>query len=142
MASFSGHAPVVELLLQHGADVNKANDYGQTPLHFALKKGHTQVVDMLRNFRAYTPVNANAVISNNSIPLAVNDDNDADVSVADAISIPHAELSYDTDNLPVVNATKMRWGGRKTNKKRKMNKKLKTNKKRKINKKRKTNKKR
>ena len=40
---------VVELLLNRGADPNKANQTGETPLHFAAHIGHLDVVQCLLN---------------------------------------------------------------------------------------------
>lgn len=46
-AAFNKHADIVTLLLDHGADVNAANQLGQTALHLATVKGHTEVVEKL-----------------------------------------------------------------------------------------------
>ena len=48
----AGDAAVVELLLKHQADVNAANTYGSTPLHFAALKGSIAVVELLLNYQA------------------------------------------------------------------------------------------
>jgi ankyrin repeat protein len=37
----------VQLILQHGADANAANDRGQTPLAGAAFKGYTEVAQVL-----------------------------------------------------------------------------------------------
>ena len=42
-----GHERVVELLLQHGADVNLQDSDGITALMFAARYGHERVVDLL-----------------------------------------------------------------------------------------------
>lgn len=39
-ASKNGHKEVVELLLSHKADVNRATKSGLLPLHIAVQKGH------------------------------------------------------------------------------------------------------
>lgn len=49
MAARWGHAPLVELLLQAGADPHKAGAPWATPLAWARKKGHTSIENMLRN---------------------------------------------------------------------------------------------
>jgi hypothetical protein len=47
LASENGHVPVVQALLQAGADVNKAMDDGATPLSMASQNGHLPVVQAL-----------------------------------------------------------------------------------------------
>jgi hypothetical protein len=47
IASHNGHVPVVQALLQAGADVDKAMDSGCTPLYIASQKGHVPVVQAL-----------------------------------------------------------------------------------------------
>jgi ankyrin repeat protein len=46
LASYHGHAPLVKLLLQHGADPNSLNDRGQSPLAGAVFKGETEVIEV------------------------------------------------------------------------------------------------
>jgi ankyrin repeat protein len=46
LASYHGHAPLVRLLLQHGADPNTLNDRGQSPLAGAVFKGEKEVVEV------------------------------------------------------------------------------------------------
>ncbi|KAI6715346.1 hypothetical protein JHW43_002088, partial [Diplocarpon mali] len=47
LASYHGHAPLVTVLLRHGADPNRVNDRGQTPLAGAVFKGEAEVVEAL-----------------------------------------------------------------------------------------------
>ncbi|KPV74375.1 uncharacterized protein RHOBADRAFT_54212 [Rhodotorula graminis WP1] len=47
LASYHGHAPLVSLLLAHGADPNRLNDKGQSPLAGAVYKNERDVVDAL-----------------------------------------------------------------------------------------------
>jgi ankyrin repeat protein len=46
LAAYHGHAPLVKLLIQHGADPNKVNDRGQTPLAGAVFKGESDVIEV------------------------------------------------------------------------------------------------
>ena len=46
-ASKKGHLEIVNLLLQHGANVNCLNKNNYTPLHFASRQGHTKIVEKL-----------------------------------------------------------------------------------------------
>lgn len=47
LAAYHGHADLVKLLLQHGADPNSLNDRGQSPLAGAVFKGEDAVVEAL-----------------------------------------------------------------------------------------------
>jgi ankyrin repeat protein len=47
LAAYHGHAEAVAALLQRGADPNRANDRGQTPLAGAVFKGEDAVVHAL-----------------------------------------------------------------------------------------------
>jgi ankyrin repeat protein len=46
LAAYHGHAPLVELLLQHGADPHRVNDRGQSPLAGAVFKGEERVIEV------------------------------------------------------------------------------------------------
>ncbi|MBR5888317.1 MAG: ankyrin repeat domain-containing protein, partial [Akkermansia sp.] len=43
-----GHTECVKLLIDAGADVNRANNEGRTPLSIAEKNGHTECAELLR----------------------------------------------------------------------------------------------
>lgn len=45
LAAYHGHAPLVRLLIQHGADPNALNDRGQSPLAGAVFKGEADVIE-------------------------------------------------------------------------------------------------
>ena len=46
LAAYHGHAPLVKLLLSHGADANSLNDRGQSPLAGAVFKMESEVVEV------------------------------------------------------------------------------------------------
>ena len=48
MAAAKGHLAVVRYLVQQGADINKANNTGCTPLDSARGFGHAEVAAFLR----------------------------------------------------------------------------------------------
>ena len=47
VAARFGHVAIVEVLLEHGAEVNAEDDYGQTALYFAKKNSKTRVIELL-----------------------------------------------------------------------------------------------
>ena len=47
LASANGRLAAVELLLDRGADKDKANFFGDTPLYIASQNGHLAVVELL-----------------------------------------------------------------------------------------------
>ena len=67
VASGFGHAGVVSLLLQHGAEVNArcTSSVGQTPLHFVSWTGHAKVIQLLLKHGA----DINAQCITDSTPL-------------------------------------------------------------------------
>lgn len=62
LAAYHGHAGLVKLLIQHGADPNRLNDRGQSPLAGAVFKKENVVIDvrthLSRLFRLVLIVNA------------------------------------------------------------------------------------
>jgi len=46
LAAYHGHADLVKLLIQHGADPNSLNDRGQSPLAGAVFKGESEVIEV------------------------------------------------------------------------------------------------
>ncbi|RDL30471.1 uncharacterized protein BP5553_10349 [Venustampulla echinocandica] len=46
-AAYHGHAKVVELLLNSGADIRGKNSLGETAIHLAAKRGHQPVLTLL-----------------------------------------------------------------------------------------------
>jgi len=49
----SRHQQIVQLLIDHGADVNLPDGEGVTPLQHALNRGYAAIVDILQNAGAY-----------------------------------------------------------------------------------------
>jgi ankyrin repeat protein len=47
LAAYHGHALLVRLLISHGADTNRLNDRGQSPLAGAVFKNETEVIEAL-----------------------------------------------------------------------------------------------
>lgn len=45
LAAYYGHSSLVELLIEHGADPNRVNDRGQSPLAGAVFKGEDAVIE-------------------------------------------------------------------------------------------------
>lgn len=46
LAAYHGHADLVKLLIQHGADPNRINDRGQSPLAGAVFKKEDSVIEV------------------------------------------------------------------------------------------------
>ena len=49
-ASVTGHAEIVQFLLQHGADINIADNLGFTPLSAAISEDKPEIVTILKAF--------------------------------------------------------------------------------------------
>lgn len=47
LSTYHGHAPLSRLLISHGADPNRLNDRGQSPLAGAVFKNEKEIVDLL-----------------------------------------------------------------------------------------------
>mmetsp|Transcript_15409 Transcript_15409/g.11217 ORF Transcript_15409/g.11217 Transcript_15409/m.11217 type:complete len:126 (-) Transcript_15409:178-555(-) len=52
MASANGHAEIVKVLLENGADPNVINEAGNTALHWAALNGKEDVVKLLLQYKA------------------------------------------------------------------------------------------
>lgn len=49
LAAYNGHSELTEGLVNRGADVNKVNDRGQSPLAGVVFKGYDRVAEILKN---------------------------------------------------------------------------------------------
>lgn len=55
LAAYHGHADLVRLLIQHGADPNRLNDRGQSPLAGAVFKKEDAVIEVGPSAAAPSP---------------------------------------------------------------------------------------
>lgn len=46
-ASWEGHLEIVKLLLEKGAKINIKDQYNETPLHYAIKNNHLEVINFI-----------------------------------------------------------------------------------------------
>ena len=51
LAAYHGHAELVKLLIEHGADPNRLNDRGQSPLSGAVFKKEDAVIEVSYDIR-------------------------------------------------------------------------------------------
>jgi ankyrin repeat protein len=56
-----GNTRMVELLLKNGADPTAATREGDTPVELALRLGHSEVADVLKNARLQMAAGGDAV---------------------------------------------------------------------------------
>ena len=52
LAAYHGHADLVKVLLDHGADPNRLNDRGQSPMAGAIFKMEDAVVEVSYSFNS------------------------------------------------------------------------------------------
>jgi ankyrin repeat protein len=53
LAAYHGHADLVKVLIQHGADPNRLNDRGQSPLAGAVFKKEDAVVQVSHSLKLF-----------------------------------------------------------------------------------------
>ncbi|XP_065187862.1 uncharacterized protein LOC135818418 isoform X2 [Sycon ciliatum] len=66
LSCYRGFLPLVELLLQHGAQIDVRTDVGLTPMHYAARQGHLETVRFLHSMEpgqlaVKSPVNMVAI---------------------------------------------------------------------------------
>jgi len=111
MASESGSAPMVELLLKHGANVNQADGLGTTPLMMAAASGNAAVVKALLDHGADVNIKEHAH-EQTALMFAAN------LNRADVISVllahgadPNAASKVENTNKPAITRSKPVTGG-------------------------------
>ena len=60
IAAQSGNAEIVKLLLEHGAEVDAKNKYGESALHVAARSGNAEIVELLLTHGADLTLSNNA----------------------------------------------------------------------------------
>lgn len=62
LAAYHGHADLVKLLIQHGADPNRVNDRGQSPLAGAVFKKEDEVIEVrISSFVSFLSITASTL---------------------------------------------------------------------------------
>ena len=69
VASMSGNATCVRLLIEHGADVHMPTIYGDTPMDIALQEGHLHIARYLREIGGHGWTAVHIAVEDDDIPL-------------------------------------------------------------------------
>lgn len=56
LAAIEGNTTIADLLVSRGADVNRVNNFGDTPVSLAVAGNHTQFVNILVSHGSSQPV--------------------------------------------------------------------------------------
>lgn len=116
VAAGGGHVDVVQFLINQGADVNVEDQWGGRPIDDALEKGHTKVVELLRQSGAKTKASASSrMISSRSVfgsvASAVNDSVGGDEDPNFSIDFSELEMIERIGSGAFGEIYKCRWRG-------------------------------
>ena len=113
-ATFAGHDAIVDLLLEAGAAVDKSDDDGFTPLHWAARKGYTRLVRTLvetgkastnvRSADGATPLHCAALAGNADIVHFLLNETDADASIKADSGATALEIASRNGMIEIVRA--------------------------------------
>lgn len=70
LAAYHGHADLVRLLIQHGADPNRLNDRGQSPLAGAVFKKENDVIEVCLKISYIIALGSQEMLTNGATGLA------------------------------------------------------------------------
>ena len=72
-ASFGDEPDVLELLAQHGVDLNARNRRKQTPLHVAVNKGHISVIKVLLKHNCHPSLQVSGILTGHVLVKSLSD---------------------------------------------------------------------
>lgn len=105
IASIEGHDNTVDLLVERGANLSARDLWGQSPLHYALRRQHMSTMDTL--IAAGADVNSDsllemAIVLNNAEAVALLIDSGAKVSTTNMTIGTIIQQNKDSDNEEIM----------------------------------------